>query len=300
MASEILLELGTNELEMLEFKIAGNSYGINVAKIKEILPYTKPTPVPNAHPCIEGIFMPRDKVITSVDLAKCINMPPSGNEKGDMIIVTRFNNLTIGFHVHEIDGIHRVTWEDIIRPDETLTNDASIATGIIRIDGKLIIILDFEKIIFDISPSTGLKKEDIKKGGKTTRDKCRILMAEDSHLLLAQMHDCLTEAGYVNIISKSNGLEAWEYLLDLKKKGRIDDVDLIITDIEMPRMDGHRLTKLIKSDDELHNLPVVIFSSLVTEEMIRKGESLGADAQLSKPEIGKLVETLDRLTGNLG
>lgn len=294
MQNEILLESGTNELELLEFKVGGNSYGINVAKIKEILPYQKPTPVPNSHPCIEGIFMPRDMVITSVDLAKTLNLPHSENEKNDMYIITKFNKLTVAFHVQEVMGIHRVSWKDIIKPDDTLNDEDSVATGIIRVNGNLIIILDFEKIVFDISPSTGLKVSDVK-GPQDKRNDFTILMAEDSHLLLAQMKDCLTKAGYNNIVCKGNGQEAWDYLQLLSKNGNLDSVSLVITDIEMPKMDGHRLTKLIKSTPEMSQIPVVIFSSLVTEELRHKGDSLGADAQLSKPEIGQLVDTIDNL-----
>ncbi len=294
MQNEILLESGTNELELLEFKVGGNSYGINVAKIKEILPYQKPTPVPNSHPCIEGIFMPRDMVITSVDLAKTLNLPHSENEKNDMYIITKFNKLTVAFHVQEVMGIHRVSWKDIIKPDDTLNDEDSVATGIIRVNGNLIIILDFEKIVFDISPSTGLKVSDVK-GPQDKRNDFTILMAEDSHLLLAQMKDCLTKAGYNNIICKGNGQEAWDYLQLLSNNGNLDSVSLVITDIEMPKMDGHRLTKLIKSTPEMSQIPVVIFSSLVTEELRHKGDSLGADAQLSKPEIGQLVDTIDNL-----
>ena len=289
MQNEILLESGTNELELLEFKVGGNSYGINVAKIKEILPYQKPTPVPNSHPCIEGIFMPRDMVITSVDLAKSLNLP-----QNDMYIITKFNKLTVAFHVQEVMGIHRVSWKDIIKPDDTLNDEDSVATGIIRVNGNLIIILDFEKIVFDISPSTGLKVSDVK-GPQDKRNDFTILMAEDSHLLLAQMKDCLTKAGYNNIICKGNGQEAWDYLQLLSNNGNLDSVSLVITDIEMPKMDGHRLTKLIKSTPEMSQIPVVIFSSLVTEELRHKGDSLGADAQLSKPEIGQLVDTIDNL-----
>lgn len=294
MQNEILLESGTNELELLEFKVGGNSYGINVAKIKEILPYQKPTPVPNSHPCIEGIFMPRDMVITSVDLAKTLNLPHSENEKNDMYIITKFNKLTVAFHVQEVMGIHRVSWKDIIKPDDTLNDEDSVATGIIRVNGNLIIILDFEKIVFDISPSTGLKVSDVK-GPQDKRNDFAILMAEDSHLLLAQMKDCLTKAGYNNIICKENGQEAWDYLQLLSNNGNLGSVSLVITDIEMPKMDGHRLTKLIKSTPEMSQIPVVIFSSLVTEELRHKGDSLGADAQLSKPEIGQLVDTIDNL-----
>ena len=238
--------------------------------------------------------MPRDMVITSVDLAKTLNLPHSENEKNDMYIITKFNKLTVAFHVQEVMGIHRVSWKDIIKPDDTLNDEDSVATGIIRVNGNLIIILDFEKIVFDISPSTGLKVSDVK-GPQDKRNDFTILMAEDSHLLLAQMKDCLTKAGYNNIICKGNGQEAWDYLQLLSNNGNLDSVSLVITDIEMPKMDGHRLTKLIKSTPEMSQIPVVIFSSLVTEELRHKGDSLGADAQLSKPEIGQLVDTIDNL-----
>ena len=144
METGILLESGTNELEILEFRVGNNCYGINVAKVREILPYKEPTLIPNAHPCIEGIFMPRDEIITIVDLAKHLNMPASGGGK-DMYIVTNFNKLNIGFHVHSVVGISRVSWADISKPDATLNgNGSGIATGIIKLEGKLIVILDFD------------------------------------------------------------------------------------------------------------------------------------------------------------
>ncbi|MFW5669739.1 MAG: response regulator, partial [Acetivibrio ethanolgignens] len=121
-------------------------------------------------------------------------------------------------------------------------------------------------------------------------------MAEDSALLSKLISDCLFKAGYNNLTMCNNGAEAWDKLQDYKEAGKINEkVACVITDIEMPQMDGHRLTKLIKSDETLMAIPVVIFSSLVNEEMRKKGESLGADAQLSKPEIGKLVEAIDKL-----
>lgn len=295
MAEGILLESGTNELELLEFTINGNYYGINVAKVKEILPYTKPTVIPNAHRCIEGVFMPRDSIITAVDLARVLNMPPSGSEQYDMYVVTAFNKLSVAFHVHTVNGIHRISWNDINKPDDTLGDESCIATGIVRIDGKLIVILDFEKIIFDISPITGLNKNEIAQLGVRERSTMPILMVEDSHLLSAQIHECLTQAGYSNVVAKQDGFQAWEYLTSLKENKMVGQCRCIITDIEMPRMDGHRLTKLVKDDNELKDIPVIIFSSLVNEDMRRKGESLGADAQLSKPEIGKLVAIVDSL-----
>lgn len=115
MDTKILLENGTNELEILEFTLAGNSYGINVAKIKEIITYQPVTPVPNSHPSIEGIFMPRDTMITAIDLKNCLGRGES--EKKGLFIVTNFNKLDIAFHVETVLGIHRVSWRDIIKPD---------------------------------------------------------------------------------------------------------------------------------------------------------------------------------------
>ena len=297
MDTGILLQSGTNELEVLEFNIGANHYGINVAKVKEIMPYAEPTPIPNAHDTIEGIFMPRDTIVTIVDLAKSLMIPPSPDKTKDMYIVTNFNNLNIGFHVHGVQGIHRLTWSDITKPDETI-NDAerSVATGIIKFDSRLIVVLDFEKIVSTINPETGIKAQDIDRLGVRTRNNSPILIAEDSPMLEKMIVDCLTKAGYVNITATANGEEAWNTLLRYKSEGKAtDQCHCIITDIEMPRMDGHRLTKLVKDDNELKEIPLIIFSSLINDEMRRKGESLGADAQLTKPEIGKLVEAIDSL-----
>lgn len=296
METNILLENGTNELEVLEFTVAGNSYGINVAKIREILPYQKITKVPNSHPSVEGIFMPRDTMITVIDLNKVLNLGGRFREE-DMLIITNFNKLNIGFHVESVLGIHRVSWADIIVPDATLNIDnKGVATGVVKRDGKLIIILDFEKIVADISPETGLKVSDIDELGTRSRSEAPILMAEDSPLLRSLICDSLQKAGYVNVIHNDNGQEAWDKLQEFKAEGTVrDKVKCIITDIEMPLMDGHRLTKLCKTDDAIKNIPLVIFSSLVNDEMRAKGIALGADAQLSKPEIGELVQIIDDL-----
>lgn len=297
MKAGILLESGTNELEILEFKVGNNSYGINVAKINEILPYQKPTPVPNAHETIEGIFMPRDTIISIIDLAKSLNLPDSVNKSNDKYIVTNFNKLNTGFHVHEVIGIHRVTWEDIMKPDSTISSEGSgIATGIIKLNDKLIIVLDFEKIVSDINPETSLKISDIDKLGERKRNDKPILIAEDSALLCKLILDCLHKSGYSNVTVTKNGQEAWDMLTEYKASENLrEKVSCIITDIEMPQMDGHRLTRLVKSDDDLKEIPVIIFSSLINDDMRRKGEALGADAQLSKPEIGELVKQIDNL-----
>lgn len=299
MDTKILLENGTNELEVLEFELGGNAYGINVAKIKEIIPYQTVTPVPNSHPSIEGIFMPRDTMITAIDLKNCLQRGVS--QAGGLFIITNFNKLDIAFHVDQVRGIHRISWENIIKPGATVSSaEESISTGIVKLDERLIIILDFEKIVTDINPETGLKVSEIEELGERPRTKSNvpILIAEDSVLLNKLIVDSLRKAGYTNLIHTGNGQEAWDVICDCKAKGSLKEhVQCIITDIEMPMMDGHRLTKLVKDDDTTKDIPIIIFSSLVNDEMKRKGEALGANAQLSKPEIGNLVKVVDSLVG---
>ncbi len=298
MDTKILLENGTNELEVLEFLLDGNAYGINVAKIKEITPYQEVTPVPNSHPSIEGIFMPRDVMITAIDLKNCLQRGMS--EKGGMFIITTFNKLDIAFHVDSVLGIHRVSWKDILRPGATVSMaEQSISTGIVKLDNRLVIILDFEKIVTDINPEIGLKVSEIDEMGERGRSDVPILIAEDSVLLNRLIVDSLKKAGYSNLTHTCNGQEAYDLITEWKNKDRLKDkVQCIITDIEMPLMDGHRLTKLVKEDDKTKDIPIIIFSSLVNDEMKKKGEALGANAQLSKPEIANLVRVIDDLVGH--
>ena len=297
MDTSILLESGTNELEVLEFTIGGNHYGINVAKVREILPVTAITPVPNSHPCIEGIFMPRDEIITVINLVRALNFDERCSENNAMLIVTNFNNLNIAFDVETVIGIHRVSWEDIVKPDQTVNSPGSaVATGIIKKLENLIIVLDFERIVEEICPETSLKLSQIEELGERERNNVPIIFAEDSPMLQRLVKDALSKAGYTNVSSFANGQEAWDKLCDLKKHNGVEyGAKIIITDIEMPLMDGHRLCKLVKENETMKNIPLIIFSSLINDEIRRKGESLGADAQLTKPEIGKLISVVDEL-----
>ena len=255
MDTNILLESGTNELEILEFTLEDNHYGINVAKIREILQYQQVTPVPNTHPSVEGIFMPRDTMITVINLKSCLGL--GTQDKNGLFIITNFNKLDIAFHVDQVIGIHRVSWEEIIKPDSTLNGqDGSVSTGVIKMDNKLIVILDFESINSSISPETGLRTSDVENMVERDRSDSSILIAEDSPLLSKLITDCLKKAGYEKLIVTTNGQEAWEKLCEFKKEGNVrEKVHCIITDIEMPLMDGHRLTKLAKSDDVIKQIP---------------------------------------------
>ncbi len=296
---KILLESGTNELEIVEFKIGESYFGINVAKVMEIIPFSKVTHVPKAHPCVKGIFKPRENIITVIDLPKYLNIAPEEDESENLFIVSHFNKISVAFQVHRVVGIHRFSWEEMEIPDSTIYGGIEgVVTGIVKKDERLIIILDFEKILADISPSTGIQLSEIENMGPRKRSDKPILIAEDSEMLSRILISALNEAGYNNLIVTNNGREAWDKLENFKNdksKALKDHVSCIITDIEMPKMDGHHLTKLVKSDEVLAKLPLIIFSSLISDEMKRKGASLGADAQISKPEIGQLVEVIDNL-----
>jgi two-component system chemotaxis response regulator CheV len=296
MDSNIFLESGTNELEVLEFVINGNHYGINVEKVREILEYQEITPVPNSNPCIEGIFMPRGDIITVIDLFKALGFE---NEKGKQtfLIVTNFNNLDIAFDVESVVGINRVSWSEVVKPDTTVSGQGTgIATGIIKSPDGLLIILDFERIVEEICPETSLKVSEIDKLESRERNDIPVLVVEDSPMLCKLIKDSLNKSGYSKLTIKNNGQEAWDYLLELKKNNGVDyGARCIITDIEMPQMDGHHLIRLIRETEGLKHIPIIVFSSLINDDMKRKGENLGANAQISKPEIGKLVSVLDGL-----
>ena len=295
--TDILLESGTNEIEIMEFTIYGELYGINVAKVREIMMSNAVKPIPHSHVAVEGVFKPRNTILTVVDLPFYISGKITEKKEKDLFIVTNFNKMHIAFRVQTVVGIQRISWKDIQKPDNTISHgEEGIATGIAQCNGKLVTILDFEKIVAEIAPETSIQMSEIDRLGERDRSDEAILFAEDSILLSRMVETALRKAGYNNLKGFNNGKELWKYVSSLKGTPDLEEkVSLIITDIEMPEMDGHRLTKLIKDDNELKNIPVVIFSSLINQEMEIKGKSLGADEQLSKPEIGHLVEVIDCL-----
>ncbi|NBI09995.1 chemotaxis signal transduction protein CheV [Colidextribacter sp. OB.20] len=297
--SGILLESGTNEIEIMEFTIDNNLYGINVAKVREIIMSAPVKAMPHTHPAVEGIFKPRDIVITVVDLPKYLSGVDSEKLDKDLFIVTNFNKMYIAFRVHTVVGINRISWTDIHKPDKTVSGGSEgVATGIAQCGKDLVTILDFERIVAEIAPETTIQLNEIDKMGPRDRSNEPIWVAEDSILLSKMIEDCLHKAGYVNLRLFPNGQEMWDALNALPQGGKLSDqVALIITDIEMPQMDGHRLTKLVKSNARFREIPLIIFSSLISEEMRIKGRQLGADEQMSKPEIGHLVDVMDHLLG---
>ena len=298
----ILLESGTNEMEIMEFTIEGNLYGINVAKVREIMMSAPVHAMPHSHPAVEGIFKPRDLVSTVVDLPMYLARHEVPKGEKDLFIVTNFNKMYIAFRVHTVVGISRISWKDIQKPDNTVSGGPDgVATGIAQCGDDLVTILDFERIVAEIAPETTIQMSEVEALGKRSRSIQPIWVAEDSILLSRMIQEALNKAGYTNLRMFPNGAELWEAAQEWKgAEDQAEHVALIITDLEMPQMDGHRLTKLLKSTDGLKDIPVIIFSSLITEEMYIKGKQLGADEQLSKPEIGHLIGVIDHLLARSG
>ena len=259
----------------------------------------KVKPMPHAHSSVEGIFKPRDTMLTVVDLPFYLTGPKTEKLSRDLFVITNFNKMNIAFRVQSVVGIQRISWNDIQKPDKTLNKgEEGVATGIAQCGGELVTILDFEKIVAEIAPETSIQLGEIDALGQRQKSDARIICVEDSILLAKLIERALHQAGYVNLVQFNNGQEAWNYLhaiRDSEPDELRQQAALIITDIEMPKMDGHRLTKLVKSDANLKQIPLIIFSSLISPEMQIKGKEIGADEQLSKPEIGHLVTVMDEL-----
>ena len=297
--NKILLESGTNKLGLLEFCVGENSYGINVAKVRELIQYRPVQTMPHAQPCVEGVVSPRNELLTVIDLAAYLKHSPSERPEQDIFVITEFNQTDIAFHVHQVVGIHWISWEAIEKPNPAIFggNDG-VVTGVAKISGRLISILDFEKILVDVNPGSSVAADAALIHSPAQPDSMhRILVVEDSIVLRKMILEALHKAGYMDVVMKENGQDAWEYLQELKEENGPAEkqVSCVITDIEMPKMDGHHLTKRIKESKTLLRIPVVIFSSLISDEMILKGQEVGADFQLSKPQIHLLVDKLGEL-----
>ncbi len=295
--NDILLESGTGELEIIEFVANGNTYAINVVKVKEVIemPENGLTKLPDPKPEIAGLILCREEILTLVDLKYILTKQKTKNI-GKKVIICEFNKIKVAFNIDDIVAVHRIKWNEIRKPDDLSEN--SLSVGNILLGEKVLIMLDFEKIVTDICPSSGISEDRLVSVDYKDRSNIKVMLADDSALIRRLLKDTLTKAGFKNMRIFDDGQQALDYLTGLKGiKGDkfTEDVQLLITDIEMPRMDGLTLTRKIKEDNILRKLPVIIFSSLITDELRHKGESVGANAQLSKPEVEGLVETIDRL-----
>jgi two-component system chemotaxis response regulator CheV len=308
METNILLETGTNEAEILELFIDEESYrgfyGVNVAKVIEIIPMPTKTikPPDKKKGMVCGLFNHRDKVVVLIDLARWLQKnrvekrPPN-------VLITEFNNVVTAFLVSGVTRIHRVTWENIKPLDGYMENVSDAVTGVIELENKLVFLLDLEKAISELNPELAIKASsgDSAAALNFNLDKpIKILHADDSNVIRHNVKLRLEEHKHFSVESVINGDEAWKYLLDVKEDAHkqgcelSDLVDIVLTDIEMPGMDGYHLCKKIKEDQELRSVPVILFSSLITDKLVHKGETVGADGQFAKPDL-KLISFMKEL-----
>ncbi|EIZ1407910.1 chemotaxis protein CheV [Vibrio vulnificus] len=322
-SSTILTESGTNELEIIEFhleKVLPNGktktcyYGINVAKVREVIQVPETTDYPNAQPHMIGVFSSRDVLTPLVDLAGWLGVPTRPAVERKFVIVTDFNKMTNGFLIDSISRIHRISWNDVESPSQFLeAGEQDCVVAVVRKDGNLIMILDFEKIIADINPELSMEKYDVKTDRSvdlnqrmvTKRNAKTIMVVDDSAFIRSLIQETLTSAGY-NIIACKDGGEAHDKLVNLIEVAREENlplselIDAVVTDVEMPRMDGMHLVKRLRDSEAYKTLPIVMFSSLMSEDNRAKALALGANDTITKPEIGRMVSLMDKYVFNIG
>lgn len=300
---------GTSELEIIEFfineyeedgQIITSSYGINVAKVLEIIRMPEVTAMPEVpHPSVLGAFNLRSKIIPLIDLAMWLGRPKVKSDQ-DKVIVTEFNLITSAFVVSGVHRIHRLSWSEVEAPSPQITHYSDgCLTGIVKIENRIMLLLDMEKIIADLNPQIG-KSLGAKIDKLPEHETLKLLLIDDSWSLRRTMCQGLEEAGF-EVTQAVNGQEAWDMLLNLKaqvvaeNKDISDFLDVIICDIEMPILDGISLTRRIKEDPVLKVLPVVLFSSIISDEVMLRGQAAGADEHVSKPDVLKMSQTVIRL-----
>lgn len=301
--TNILLETGTNELEIIELYIAEegeggaaeNAYfGVNVAKVLEIIespPAMEPAESA-AHPSYLGVIPLRDMVLPVVDLAVWLNVKRAKN-RHEPILVTEFNGVRTGFLVSGVTMIHRVSWSDVEPPSRYLSDmPGNCITGTVRLGEHFALLLDLERALVELNALDTSEPESAPP--PATDAPLRVLLVDDSTSVRFLLRRNFEAAGFT-VDVKNNGEDAWAHLQALKaeaaQRGQPVSslLDAVVSDVEMPRMDGYTLTKNIKSDKDFAGVPVILFSSLISKGLLHKGESVGADAQITKPEFGGLT-----------
>ncbi len=287
---EILLEVGTNEFEIVEFIINADKkhyFGINVAKVREIIRFPEIVQVPDSHPAIVGTANVRQKLIPIINLAYWLNLKYEYEPEKAKVIITYFNHQYNGFIVDDINRIHRITWADI--KDYSSISDFTIAEsvlGVININNRLIQLLDFEKIVSEINPNKGMENIDIDSSKNHLREGKRIFLAEDSIVIRNYLKNNLEAAGYTVKVHE-NGKQLLESCMQ-------EVPDMVVTDLEMPVTDGTFVIKHLKEMPEYQDVPIAVFSSLASEENERKVLSIGANEFIGKPDLGILINTIDK------
>jgi len=303
--SNILMESGTNELEIAEFRLIRelpdggtkvNSYGINVAKVREIIRFPEMTDYPKGDKHIVGVFKSREKVTPLIHLAKWLGISEKQPTSNQYVIVTDFNGVTNGFLIDSINSIHRVSWSDLEAAGEiSLAGEDNCIVASVNIEDRLVFILDFELIIAEMNSDINMSQYNINTDNnvdlspekKRRRAQHTILIADDSKFILEQLKTVVSESGYM-VETATDGEQALNYYEANKQS-----ISAIVSDVEMPKVDGLFLCRTITSQP--NHPPVLIFSSTMTKENKLKAFEVGATETLTKPEIHKLIPLLDEL-----
>lgn len=294
----ILVESGTNEIEILEVALHECSFGVNALKIREIVKHSDKaiTALPGVHPSVMGCMLFHGRTVRVVNLASYLKMPvdrPNGDRW--VVLVCEFNNQLTGFLVERANAILRVSWNSIQSPSEMIRKSGAPVTGIALIGDRQILMLDFESItesLFNSKPllhavETGPESD----ARKTLRGKVSVIVADDSGMIRKKVAHLLEQAGYRNLILLEDGAQAFQAISRIPNGSGVRH--LLITDIEMPQMDGFALC--LKSKSILPELKVLVLSSMITDQMSERCRTVGADSHLSKAEIDQLIRVADQL-----
>lgn len=283
---------GANRLEVLLFSLGYDAntqreevFGLNVFKIREVITVPDITRAPDMPTGVKGLVSLRGNMIPVIDLAHFCQMnvaePPS------KLIVTEFNNSTHGLLVHSVEQILRMAWNDIRVPPPMLANRlGGLVTAVTELpDNRIVMVLDVERVLAETSGS--IDDENLYNGLEQLNMQATVLFADDSAVARKQIEKTLDRLG-VNHISANNGEEAWSKLLGLAERAEKSHIPLyeliqaVITDVEMPGMDGYVLTKKIKSDSRFSGIPVLMHSSLSADANMLLGKQIGADGYIAK------------------
>lgn len=301
------LKVGSNEMELVDFRIYKQEadsvyegiYGINVSKVREIIRVPSLTELPGTPEFIEGIFDLRDVVIPVVNLAKWMGITqPEDAEKNSRVIITEFNNVLIGFIVHEAKRIRRISWNDI-EPATFVSNasgiDSSKITGVTMIeDDNVLLILDLESVVQDLGlyePETDhAPKKDAAFDGLA-------LILDDSATARKIVHDALVKMGFkvIEAMDGKEGLKKLNDLYDAYGKSLDEHLKIIISDIEMPKMDGFHFAANAKEDPRFKNIPIVFNSSISDHFSEGRGLEAGGEAYLVKFQASEFYDEVARV-----
>lgn len=301
----ILLESGTNEIEVLEIILGTRYVGINVLKIKEIVKFEDSMidPMPGEKNAGVGSFIFKDQCVPVVDLGLYFNQKSERN-RNNVLVLCEFNNNFVGFVVTQIGRIRRLTWRDV-KPLPPLMSDSKVmAIGVAVIDGRQLYMLDLEKVIEDLFPPREVSRtqssfQDSMMKLREARRNIKILIVDDSGLIRNKVSFILGAENYTNTRTYENGDQVYQEILSFHKQAIEQTVDinrfldLVITDIEMPQLDGLTLCRRLKELSK--EIKVFVLSSMITEQIVRKCNSVGADGALSKGELNELVGKIDKL-----